>query len=234
MSPPNPADTTISVTSRLAHLNEAEPLLLASASPRRREMLSLLGLPTLVTKVDVDESVLPNEPADAYLARIVAAKLAAATKVFAKAAMPPGRGDTLKSVSLASAAGAVLVADTSVIDGTTILGKPSSPVEAEAMIGRLAGRTHEVWTRFAIGAPEFPTRTLHEETVMTRVAFRQLRAEQVRAYVASGEGNDKAGAYAVQGRGAGLVSRIEGSYSNVVGLPACEVMLALERLGLWS
>lgn len=101
------------------------------------------------------------------------------------------------------------------------------------MIARLAGRTHEVWTRFAIGAAEAPARTLHEETVSTRVTFRPLTSERVRAYVASGEGMDKAGAYAIQGRGAGLVSRIEGSYSNVVGLPACEVMVALERLGLW-
>ena len=134
-------------------------------------------------------------------------------------------------MNIAAAARAVLVADTSVIDEATILGKPASNDEAEAMIARLAGKTHEVWTRFAIGAPEAPARSLHEETVMTRVTFRSLTSERVRAYVASGEGTDKAGGYAVQGRGAGLVARIEGSYSNVVGLPACEVMVALERLG---
>jgi len=100
------------------------------------------------------------------------------------------------------------------------------------MIARLSGKTHEVWTRFAIGAPSFPARVLHEETVRTRVTFRVLTPSQVAGYVASGEGKDKAGAYAVQGRGAGIVSRIEGSYTNVVGLPACEVMVALERLGL--
>lgn len=214
-------------------LSDGEPLLLASASPRRREILQQLGVPTLVSKIEVDEDVLPDEAPDAYLVRIVAAKLAlAASKAFASGAAQK-RGDTLQAVNIASASGAVLVADTSVIDGAEILGKPRDDAHAEQMIAKLAGRTHEVWTRFAIGAAEHPARTLHEETVKTKVTFRALTSEQVRAYVASGEGTDKAGAYAVQGRGAGLVSRIDGSYSNVVGLPACEVIVALERLGLW-
>ncbi|MBX3201502.1 MAG: septum formation protein Maf [Labilithrix sp.] len=212
-------------------LSDAEPLLLASGSPRRREILAHLGVPTVVTAVDVDESVLPDESAEAYLVRIVVAKLAGASRAFVKLA--GARGDTLQGVNIASASGAVLVADTSVIDEGTILGKPSGDADAERMIARLAGRTHEVWTRFAIGAPEAPARALHEETVKTRVTFRPLTAARVKAYVASGEGIDKAGAYAIQGRGAGLVERIEGSYSNVVGLPACEVIVALERLGLW-
>ncbi|HVH43793.1 MAG TPA: Maf family protein [Labilithrix sp.] len=213
-------------------LSEAEPLLLGSASPRRREILANLGVPTLVTAVDIDEAVAAGETADAYLNRIVAAKLAAASRPFVKTAGIP-RGDTLQGINIASAAGAVLVADTSVIDDGAILGKPTGTEDAERMIARLAGRTHEVWTRFAIGAPESPARAIHEETVKTRVTFRPLSAALVRAYVASGEGVDKAGAYAVQGRGAGLVCRIEGSYSNVVGLPACEMLIALERLGLW-
>ena len=215
-----------------APLSEGEPLLLASASPRRREILNQLGLPTLVSRIEVDEDVKEGETPDAYLLRIVAAKLSAACKPFASGANAKS-GDTLQAVNIASAAGAVLVADTSVIDEGAILGKPKADAEAEAMIARLAGKTHEVWTRFAIGAPELPARSLHEETVKTRVTFRALSSEQVRSYVATGEGKDKAGAYAVQGRGAGLVSRIEGSYSNVVGLPACEVVVALERLGLW-
>jgi septum formation protein len=189
-------------------------ILLASASPRRREILGQLGIPILVTPVEVDESVLPGETPDAYLERVTLAKLTAATKI-----------------ATASAA-AILVADTSVIDGCVILGKPTSDDDAREMITRLAGKTHEVWTRFAIGAPMPSPRILHEETVRTRVTFRALSSPQVAAYVASGEGKDKAGAYAVQGRGAGIVSRIEGSYTNVVGLPACEVMVALERLGL--
>lgn len=202
-------------------LSETEPLLLASGSPRRREILTTLGIAAIAAPVDVDEAVLPGESPEHYLARVVASKLEAACARLA--AHPP-----------AHAPGAVLVADTSVIDDGAILGKPASPDEAAEMIARLAGHTHEVWTRFAIGAPETPARVLHAETVTTRVTFRPLTAEQVRAYVATGEGTDKAGAYAVQGRGAALVSRIDGSYTNVVGLPACEVAVALESLGLWS
>jgi septum formation protein len=224
-----PTDATIR-----SPLSDGEPLLLASASPRRREILHQLGIPTLVSKIEVDEDVHGDELPDVYLVRIVAAKLSmAATKAFAAGGGPGKRGDTLQAVNIAAAAGAILVADTSVIDGEKILGKPVDDHDAERMIAQLAGRTHEVWTRFAIGAAESPARTLHEETVKTKVTFRALTSDQVRAYVASGEGKDKAGAYAVQGRGAGLVSRIDGSYSNVVGLPACEVIVALERLGLW-
>lgn len=216
----------------LRPLSEAEPLLLGSGSPRRREILANLGIPALVAPVDVDETVRPSENAEAYLTRIVTAKLVGSCCAFAKAE-EVSRGDTLKGVNIAGAAGAVLVADTSVIDDGAVLGKPTGIEDAERMIARLAGRTHEVWTRFALGAPQEPARAVHEETVKTRVTFRPLTAERVRAYVATGEGVDKAGGYAVQGRGAGLVSRIEGSYSNVVGLPACELMIALERLGLW-
>lgn len=223
------------MTSRTAGLlSESEPLLLASGSPRRREILQHLGIPTLVGSANVDEAVLSGEAPDVYLVRIVAAKLAAASRLFASKGQKGQRGDTLQGVNIAAAAGAVLVADTSVIDGDAILGKPESVAEGEAMIARLAGKTHQVWTRFAIGAAEHPGRTLHEETVMTKVTFRALTAEAVKSYVASGDGEGKAGGYAVQGRGAALVSRIEGSYSNVVGLPACEVVVALERLGLWQ
>jgi septum formation protein len=211
---PAPPNRIVRPRASLATLSEAAPLLLASASPRRREILAQLGIPILVSAVDVDESVQPGEAPAPYLERVTTAKLAAATKIAA------------------SACAAVLVADTSVIDGGAILGKPTSDDDAREMIARLAGKTHEVWTRFAIGAPGSESRVLHEETVRTRVTFRALTPKQVSAYVASGEGTDKAGAYAVQGRGAGIVSRIEGSYTNVVGLPACEVMVAFERLGL--
>jgi septum formation protein len=212
-------------------LSDVAPLLLSSGSPRRREILAHLGVPTLVMAVAIDESVRSGEGAEDYLVRVVAEKLGAASVLFAKTP-ELARGDTLQGVNVAAASGAVLVADTSVIDAGAVLGKPTSDAHAEEMIAQLAGRTHEVWTRFAIGAPEAPARVLHAETVKTRVTFRALSAKQVRAYVASGEGTDKAGAYAIQGRGAGIVHRIEGSASNVVGLPACEVLMALEQLGL--
>lgn len=192
------------------------PLLLGSGSPRRREILENLKIPFVVRVADVDETTVPGEEPAAYLERVVGAKMAAVSAI-------PG---ALVDVS------AVLVADTSVIDRGAILGKPGSVDEAEAMIARLAGRTHEVWTRFAVGPAEPAGRALHEETVITRVTFRPLTPERVRAYAESGEGTDKAGAYAVQGLGAALVAKIEGSYTNVVGLPACELVVALERLGL--
>lgn len=215
-------------------LSEATPLLLASASPRRREILQNLRIPHLVSApAGVDESVAAGEHPANYLDRIVNAKLAASVHAFG---IDPSRmGDTLRGVDAATvfgAAAAVLVADTSVICDGEILGKPSSVVESESMITKLAGRTHEVWTRFAIGAPEPKVRVLHAETVVTRVTFRALTPARIRRYAESGEGDDKAGAYAVQGLGAGLVSRIDGSYSNVVGLPAAEVVIALESLGL--
>jgi septum formation protein len=190
-------------------------LFLASNSPRRREILTNLRIPFVARGADADETVHPGELPAAYLERVARAKLAAA-------------GTLLDAVG---AVDAILVADTSVILGDEILGKPGSVDEAEQMIARLAGRTHEVWTRFVVGSAEASPRIRHEETVATKVTFRALAPARIRAYAESGEGTDKAGAYAVQGLGAALVSRIEGSYSNVVGLPACEVVVALEALG---
>lgn len=200
-------------------------LVLGSGSPRRREILENLRVPFVVHVASADERTRPGEDAASYLHRVVRAKLDAVCQAFAPGA-PEADAERVRGAS------AVLVADTSVIDAGTILGKPGSEAEAEAMIARLAGRTHEVWTRFALGVPEAAARMLHEETVVTRVTFRPLTPERVRAYAESGEGSDKAGAYAVQGLGSGLVARIEGSYTNVVGLPACEVLVALESLGL--
>lgn len=198
-------------------------LVLGSGSPRRREILANLRIPFVVHVASADESTLPGEGAAAYLERVVLAKLGAVATIFeaGKPAPPDVQG-----------ASAILVADTSVIEGGAILGKPASVDEAEAMIARLAGRTHEVWTRFAIGTPQATPVVEHAETVITRVTFRALTAAGIRTYAESGEGSDKAGGYAVQGLGAGLVSRIDGSYTNVVGLPACEVVVALETLGL--
>jgi septum formation protein len=113
-----------------------------------------------------------------------------------------------------------------------VLGKPSGRDEARAMIAELSGRDHEVWTRFAISSGDDSGAALHAETVRTRVTFRALDEIEIAAYADTGEGLDKAGAYAIQGIGGFAVARIDGSYSNVVGLPACEVIVALRRLGL--
>lgn len=199
------------------------PILLGSGSPRRREILANLRVPFVVHVAPADESTLPCEAAAAYLERVVLAKLAAVAFVY---------GPGSSAAQEARGTSAVLVADTSVIESGGILGKPESTDEGEAMIARLAGRTHEVWTRFLIGSAAPVPEILHAQTVVTRVTFRALGVTAIRSYAESGEGNDKAGGYAVQGLGAGLVSRIDGSYTNVVGLPACEVIVALEGLGL--
>ncbi|HLM75060.1 MAG TPA: Maf family protein [Polyangiaceae bacterium] len=193
-------------------------LLLGSGSPRRRELLTSLGLPLVVVAVDVDEAGRPNEGAGEYLRRIVGAKLAAAKR------LPEALG-----------AGGVLVADTAVILDGEVLQKPRDEAEARSMIRALSGRDHEVCTRFALaagGPPSGEETALHEETVSTRVRFRGLDEEEIAGYAATGEGLDKAGAYAIQGIGAFAVAGIEGSWSNVVGLPVTEVIAALRKTGL--
>jgi septum formation protein len=196
-------------------IDEQRPLLLGSASPRRREILATLGLPLVVRPAVVDEDALPGEGALAYLDRIAEKKLAAAA-----------------ALAEAGSAGAILVADTTVILDGRILGKPSDAAEARAMLRDLSGRDHHVSTRFAIAAPDRPGTAVHAETVTSRVVFRALADDEIEGYAASGEGLDKAGAYAIQGLGSFAVARVEGSYSNVVGLPACEVIAALRRAGL--
>jgi septum formation protein len=206
-------------TSPPMRISRDNPLVLGSASPRRREILESLRLPFEVAAADIDEAVHDREGTVPYLVRIVQAKLHAVQ----------GR----LGGELGARAAAVLVADTSVIVDGAILGKPADSGDARRMIERLAGRTHEVHTRFAIGAADMAAGApLHAETVVTRVTFRPLSPAEARAYAESDEGKDKAGGYAVQGLGAALVSRIDGSYTNVVGLPACEVVVALGRLGL--
>jgi septum formation protein len=200
----------------LEPLTASAPLVLGSGSPRRREILAAARVPFEVVVGDADEAVRPGEAVEAYLARVALAKLASVRERAVARGAKSGR--------------AVLVADTSVVVDGAILGKPESDGEGLAMLERLRGRTHEVHTRFALagleGAP------LHASTVVTKVTFRAVDDAEARAYVASGEGRDKAGGYAVQGLAATFVARIDGSYSNVVGLPACEVVVALRGLGL--
>jgi septum formation protein len=195
------------------------PLLLASASPRRREILQTLGVPHVVVPASIDETRKKGETPDRYLERIVNDKRDAARAAF----------DPKKHRGL-------LVADTSVIvpgggagGRVRVLGKPEDDADARAMIRMLAGRAHEVHTRFCI----FCEAGEIAETVRTKVYFRPLDEARIARYVSTGEGRDKAGAYAIQGIGAALVKKIHGSYTNVVGLPACEVISALEKLRLW-
>ncbi len=192
----------------------ARRLVLGSASPRRREMFASLGVPFEVRSPGVDETPEPGEPAERYVERVVDAKLAA---------VRAGRlGD----------AEAVLVADTVVVaPGGAVLGKPESDDDARAMLTRLSAATHRVITRFVLAPVARRAPVWHAESVATAVAFRALDASEIDAYVATGEGRDKAGAYAVQGAAAAFVTRIDGSYTSIVGLPLAEVVKALRGRG---
>lgn len=194
-------------------VDASRPLVLGSASPRRREMIGWLGIPFVTRSADVDESARAGEPALSYLERVTAAKL-----------------DAVRALDLGGAFG-VLVADTMVVapDGT-ILGKPADDEEAASMVERLAGATHEVSTRFALALAARSEPVARARTLTTRVTFRAVGRDEARAYAATGEGRDKAGAYAVQGRAAAFIERLEGSYTCVVGLPLSEVVVALREL----
>lgn len=187
-------------------------LVLASASPRRRQLLAQLGLRFRVRESAVDESSLRGGFRDpAELTRILA---------LAKA----------EAIVRLEAGAVVLGADTVVVLDGDILGKPRDPSEAAAMLGRLQGRTHRVVTGVALAEGANGRReTAAEETLVT---MRPLTRPEIEAYVASGEPMDKAGAYAIQGLGAALVTRVEGCFYNVVGLPLARVTAMLNVFGI--
>lgn len=188
----------------------ARVLVLASASPRRRELLAWFGIAYDVDVPEVDERARGGEEPTALVRRLARAKA--------------------ETVAARRAADWVLAADTLVeVDGQ-ILGKPADSPDAARMLGRLAGREHRVVTGFALLAPGGTPAAADE--VVTRVCFRPLSRRAIAAYVATGEAEDKAGGYAIQGRGAGLVARIDGSFTNVIGLPLAEVERALDGAGL--
>jgi septum formation protein len=195
-------------------IDAEHPLVLGSGSPRRRDMLSALGLPFLVLAADIDEQQLAGEAPLGYLTRIASEKL-------------QGVRSRLGNAPHA----AILVADTTVVVDGDVLGKPADEADAVRLFSRIAGRVHQVFTRYAIGLPGHEGPRL-SRTVETRVHIRAADLEEIRAYAATGEGLDKAGAYAAQGIGTFFIERVEGSYSNVVGLPACEVLTDLRALGL--
>ncbi len=169
-------------------------LVLASASPRRRNLLATLGLQFLVRPVDLDESPRAGEVPEAYVRRLADEKAAAQVS--------PGE--------------LVLAADTTVVLDGEILGKPGDPAEARTMLGRLAGREHTVLTGVALEQVGRNRRTVVESS---RVRIAALDPDEIAWYVATGEPMDKAGSYAVQGLGAMFVDAIAGDYTNVVGLP---------------
>jgi septum formation protein len=178
-------------------------IVLASRSPRRVELLTLVGAYFDTAPVDVDERPEAGERAEAHVLRLA--------EVKARAARARASGPVLPGESV------YVGADTIVTIDRTILGKPSGPGEAAAMLAKLSGRIHEVWTGIFVLDPADERSVAG--ALRSIVKFAALTTEDVNRYVATGEPLDKAGAYAVQGYGALFVEAIEGSYSNVVGLP---------------
>lgn len=206
-----------------AVISRARPLLLGSASPRRSSLLASLGLPFVVLPADIVEDVEPGEGPQAYLERIASAKLAAVQARLANAPRP---------LDASAGVAAILVADTTVVIDDSIVGKPADVAEAVSTLNRLVGRTHTVLTRYVVGGTVPRGEPAIQRTVSTQVTLRAASAEEVLGYARSREGLDKAGAYAAQGLGAFLVEAVSGSYTNVVGLPVCELVSDLKQAGL--
>lgn len=183
------------------------PIVLASASPRRRELLAQVGVVCVVQPAEIDETPLSGERPGDYVLRVALAKATAVAEA---------RGDE----------STVLAADTTVIVDGEPLGKPRGPDEARAMLRRLSGRSHEVISAVVVvRGTRIGTRV-----VTTRVVMRDLEDREIEAYCATGEPYDKAGGYAVQGLAAAFVSHLDGSYTGVVGLPLFETVELLAEV----
>ncbi len=192
---------------------------LASRSPRRRELLAQIGVRYHLllfrsrpdSPPDVDETVLAGEAPDAYVERVARAKAEAGWKLL-----------RLRNLPLAP----VLAADTTVALGGTILGKPADRKEAADMLAQLSGQRHEVLSAVALKRDDW----LQSSLSRSEVQFKKLSAEEIAQYTATGECDDKAGAYAIQGRAARFIVELRGSYSGVMGLPLYETAQLLDKL----
>lgn len=186
------------------------PLILASGSPRRRELLEKLGLPFEVVVSDVPETIDPGLPAEDQAAMLATRKA--------------------RAVAADLSNEKVLGADTIVVLDGEILGKPPDDADAAAMLRRLSGRTHDVVTGIALVDAASGARLFR--SVTSQVNMRALSDDEIVAYVATGEPRDKAGAYAIQGKGADLIAGFEGCYNNIVGLPLCYIGVMLAHVGI--
>jgi|TARA_B110000483_G_scaffold226488_1_gene287246 septum formation protein len=190
-------------------------IILASASPRRADILLRHGVEFCLDPANIDESPLANEGPDAYVVRVAEAKAENRLPRLAE-----------------SKCSLVLAADTCVSLDSNILGKPENLDHFVSMFELLSGQTHKVYTGVSLaGRPEAAFRETMRESILvsTEVSFREIGIDQILKYWNSGEPQDKAGGYGIQGLAAEFIERIEGSYSNVVGLPICETMQLLDR-----
>lgn len=186
----------------------ATRVILASASPRRRELLSLVGIPHVVEPADIDESYREGEEAPQHAERLAREKAA--------------------TVAARHPDAVVIAADTIVLIDGLVLGKPSDDADAERMLAMLGGQTHVVLTAVAVAYHG----ELRAGVESVRVTFRRLTRERIRAYIATGEPMDKAGAYGIQGFGATIVERIEGDYFAVMGLPLVRLVGLMRDVGV--
>jgi septum formation protein len=190
-------------------VTETARLILASNSPRRRQLLALTGLPFTVKVADVDESQLPNERPAEYVLRLAESKARAIR---------------------AEADEVILASDTTVVDGEDILGKPADKKEAVAMLTRLRGKTHQVYTGIALLRPS--DGLLLKDLCVTDVPMRYYSDDELRAYVETGDPLDKAGAYAIQHPEFHPVARMDGCFASVMGLPVCHVILQMRKMDI--
>ena len=189
-------------------------LYLASGSPRRRELLTQIDVPFSTVIADIDETPLVNETPESYVERLACEKAQAGRNVLLKSIHP----DLF----------CVLGADTAGVLEGRILGKPVDQADAMAMLKALSGREHDVLTAIAV----IDSQLCETRVVRSRVRFRDISKQEASLYWASGEPQDKAGGYAIQGLGAVFVAGLNGSYSGVVGLPVCETAELLGHFGI--
>jgi septum formation protein len=193
----------------LEHRTDHARLILASASPRRRDLLARLGLPFVAVSPEIDEALDPSLPLPAAVADLAERKA--------------------RLVADERAAGLVVGADTIVVIGTDALGKPRDEDDAVRMLCLLRGQIHEAITGVAV--VDVASGRVERSAVVSSVRMRDYPDAAIAAYVATGEPLDKAGSYAVQGQGRALIAAVKGCYANVVGLPLCETASLLARFG---
>jgi len=183
--------------------------ILASNSPRRKALFSLFGWPFEVIPADIDESRLPGEASEVYVCRLATEKASLVAEAHA---------------------GMVIAADTIVVEGDELLGKPEDEEDASRMLKQLRGRTHQVYTGIAIFETE--TGKFYSDVCCTDVPMRDYSDAEIEAYIATGDPMDKAGAYAIQHEGFHPVENLSGCYASVMGLPLCHLSVGLRKFGL--
>lgn len=186
-----------------------EKIILASNSPRRKDLFSLFDVPFEIIPADINEDVLPDESPKAYVARLARSK-----------------ADVIAS----DHEGLIIAADTVVVDGEQLLGKPLDGADARQMLVQLRGRTHQVYTGIAIIRTS--TGETFEDICQTDVPMRTYSDEEIDAYIATGDPMDKAGAYAIQHAGFHPVERLTSCYASVMGFPLCHLFVGLKKLGI--